>query len=92
MLFTIIILTWGFCHRLTTHSYETVLRILTDIFMDQVNHKFEGKLKLYGGDFASTIPLIFILLQTIISITYPFSTCRKGPYCILNLPDTSYLR
>jgi len=54
------------------------------------------KIKTVGGrgwrNFASTIPFIFILLQTIISITYPFSTCRKGPYCMLNEPETSYLR
>ena len=49
ILFTIIIPTWGFCHRLTTHSYETVLGILTDIFIDHVNQEFERKLKPQGG-------------------------------------------
>ena len=34
ILFTIITPMWGFCHRLTTHSYETALRILTNVFMD----------------------------------------------------------
>jgi hypothetical protein len=40
---------WEFRHRLTTHSYETVLRILTDILMDPINQEFERKLKLEGG-------------------------------------------
>jgi len=34
ILFTIIIPMWGFCHRLSTHSYETMLRILTNVFVD----------------------------------------------------------